>query len=107
MNVLVIAPPPDAETIGCGGTLRLHAEKGDRVAVVFLTSGELGLKHLDREKAWGIREAEARRPGSGLRISTLQFLRLPDWMAGDHIRQGGRLLRPVLEAEAPALIYLP
>ena len=59
MNVLVVAPHPDDETIGCGGTLCLHQQRGDRVVVVFLTSGELGLKHLPPQEAWTIREKEA------------------------------------------------
>ena len=61
MNVLVIAPHPDDESIGCGGTLCLHARRGDPITVAYLTSGELGLKHLARNKARLTREREAAR----------------------------------------------
>ena len=30
-NILVIAPHPDDETLGCGGTLLRHVAEGDRV----------------------------------------------------------------------------
>jgi LmbE family N-acetylglucosaminyl deacetylase len=73
MNILVIAPHPDDETIGCGGTLCLHAYNGDRVTAVFLTSGELGLKKLRREQAWKIREHEARRAAKILGLADLFF----------------------------------
>src|SRR5262252_5885989 len=49
-NILVIAPHPDDECIGCGGAICLHAAKGDRVVIVFITSGEKGLKNLDHKK---------------------------------------------------------
>jgi LmbE family N-acetylglucosaminyl deacetylase len=107
MNILVLAPHPDDEAIGCGGALSLHSAKGDRIAAVFLTSGELGLEHLAREKAWKVRESEARQAAHHLGISVLEFFRLPDWMAGQHIIRGARLLRPILAAEKPELIYLP
>jgi len=76
MNILVIAPHPDDETIGCGGALCLHAAKGDRVVVVFLTSGELGLKELAPAKAWQVRESEAQAAAKHLGITRLEFLRL-------------------------------
>ncbi len=107
MNILVIAPHPDDEAIGCGGTLCKHSMRSDHIAVVFLTSGELGLKKLSREKAWRIREAEARRSLKVLGSDTMDFLRLPDWCLGDNIAKGARLLRPILTREAPDVIYLP
>lgn len=107
MHVLVIAPHPDDEAIGCGGTLCNHAARGDRVTAVFLTSGELGLKRLSRERAWRIRETEARKAAKILGITRVDFLRLPDWGVSDRLQAGARRLRPILKREKPKLIYLP
>jgi N-acetylglucosamine malate deacetylase 1 len=107
MNVLVIAPHPDDESIGCGGTLYKHFKAGDRVSAVFLTSGELGLKHIPRQAAWKIRETEALRAGKILGIAESNFLRLPDWTVGDHVQEGADRLVPVLKRVEPELIYLP
>src|SRR6186713_493624 len=107
MNVLVIAPHPDDEVIGCGGALQLRVERGEHVSVAFLTSGELGLKHLSQEKAWKIREAEAKRAARILGLATLHFLRQPDWMLGDHATAAAKALAPVLEAMRPDVVYLP
>lgn len=107
MNVLVLAPHPDDEVIGCGGTICKHVARGDRVVAVFLTSGELGLKHLPREKAWQLRESEARKASRILKLATLEFLRLPDWTLNAHVREAARRLAPSLAREMPELIYLP
>jgi LmbE family N-acetylglucosaminyl deacetylase len=107
MNVLVIAPHPDDEVIGCGGVIRLRVERGERVAVAFLTSGELGLKHLPRAKAWKIREAEARRAAKILGFKKLYFLHQPDWMLRDHAAAVSQRLKSVLKAERPGVVYLP
>ncbi len=37
MNVLIIAPHPDDETLGCGGTILKHIANGDRVAWLIVT----------------------------------------------------------------------
>jgi LmbE family N-acetylglucosaminyl deacetylase len=107
MKVLVIAPHPDDEAIGCGGVVSLHSERGDAVDAVFLTSGELGLKKFPCEKAWKIREAEARDCCKVLGIQEPRFLRLPDWMMGDDIERAATQLKGVLEESRPEMIYLP
>src|SRR5438552_7167944 len=99
MNVLVVAPHPDDESIGCGGTICLHATRGDRVAAVFLTSGELGLKELAPEEAWRIRESEAQRAAEILGIAALTFLRCPDWYVGEKVNDTAAALWPVLLTE--------
>lgn len=107
MNVLVIAPHPDDESIGCGGTICLHTDRGDNVAVAFLTSGEFGLGDLPREKAWAIREREAQESARILGITSVTFLRRPDHFLADGIEEAAAELRPLLERQQPGLIYLP
>ncbi len=107
MNVLVIAPHPDDESIGCGGAISLHVQRRDRVSAVFLTSGELGLRRLAREAAWEIREAEARKAGKILGLAELFFLRCPDWFLGENKSQAAKLLAPILKQMVPKLVYLP
>lgn len=45
-NVICIAPHPDDETLGCGGTLLKHRENGDRIFWIIMTTinESLGLK---------------------------------------------------------------
>jgi LmbE family N-acetylglucosaminyl deacetylase len=107
MNVLVIAPHPDDEAIGCGGTICLHRERGDRVTAVFLTSGELGLKHLPCEEARRTREREAEEAADILGLKDLTFLRRRDWFVGEEVEETASALRPVLQREAAGLIYVP
>ena len=107
MNVIVIAPHPDDEAIGCGGAICLHVARGDRVHVVFLTSGELGLEHAARKDAWRIREGEAEGAAAILGVSGLTFLRGPDWTVGEAADSIVDALRPVLTREAPSVIYVP
>jgi LmbE family N-acetylglucosaminyl deacetylase len=107
MNVLVIAPHPDDEVLGCGGTIRLRIERGERVAAVFLTSGELGLKRLPLAEARKLRESEARRAARILGITQLFFLHQPDWTLAEQVKAAAAALRPILEREKPKAIFLP
>ncbi len=107
MNILVLAPHPDDECIGCGGALCRHADRGDRVVAVFLTSGELGLERVPREQAWAIRETEARQAAKVLGLAETFFLRCPDWMLGDNLRAANKALCPIVKQEKLSLIYAP
>jgi LmbE family N-acetylglucosaminyl deacetylase len=106
-SVVVVAPHPDDEAIGCGGTICLHRARGNPVHVVFLTSGELGLKELPREEAWRVREAEAEQAAGVLGVKGLTFLRGPDWYLNERIHEMATVLRPVLTRIAPRWLYVP
>ena len=77
-RVLVISPHPDDEAIGCGGTLRAHALAGDRVEVVFLTSGEAGGHGTPPDETARIRELEAKNAAHILGVRTIEFWQQPD-----------------------------
>lgn len=49
MKIVIFAPHPDDELIGCGGTILKNIEKGNSVEIVFITSGDLSESRV-REK---------------------------------------------------------
>ncbi len=54
-TVLALAPHPDDLEIGCGGTLAMHAKRGDDVYIYIATSGEVGgdpsIRQQEQEQA--------------------------------------------------------
>src|SRR5262249_31236048 len=97
-SVMVIAPHPDDEAIGCGGAICLHRQCGDQVHVVFLTSGERGIPGVSEEIARTIREAEARKAGKMLLLENMTFLRLPDLALSEQMERAGQQIRAVFES---------
>lgn len=53
-QILVLAPHPDDEVLGCGGTIARHIDRGDHVTILFFTDGVGG-----REKT-SVADATAR-----------------------------------------------
>lgn len=106
MQVLVISPHPDDESIGCGGTLRKHVEEGDSVKVIFLTSGEKGGHGRSESETARLREQEALTATQVLGISNIEFLRLPDGALQATHEAIGRL-RQVLMGGKIDVIYVP
>ncbi len=105
-NVLVFAPHPDDDVIGCGGSIAKHIAKGNTVGVVYMTSGDIGsLAHLPDEIA-AIREAEARQAAELLHISSVHFFKNLDGYLNctwDNLVRITTLLREF----RPDIIYIP
>lgn len=48
-KVLVLAPHPDDDIFGCGGTLAKHVDAGDEVRIIYLCDGRSGTKRATTE----------------------------------------------------------
>ncbi len=106
-SVLIVAPHPDDESIGCGGAICLHCERGEPVRVAFLTSGERGVDGVALDAARAIRESEAAEALAVLGIEQFDFLRLPDLGVRENLTTGAARLAELLATDPPGLIYLP
>ncbi|MEO8382903.1 MAG: PIG-L family deacetylase [Acidobacteriota bacterium] len=97
-RLLILAPHPDDEVIGCGGLVAQHLLDRRPVRVVVATDGA-------QAGAASTREQESRRAldrlGEGVE---LEFLRFPDRALGD---EAGARLREELLAFRPDLIAVP
>jgi LmbE family N-acetylglucosaminyl deacetylase len=105
-RVLVLSPHPDDESIGCGGTLRAHVNAGDRVEVIFLTSGEKGGHGRSAAVTLRLREREAKAAAAILGLAHLEFWRAPDGALKPTPALRARLRRKLREMR-PDRIYVP
>ncbi len=101
--VLVIAPHPDDEVIGCGGLLALHAREGRRVEIVVVSDGTAGMASPDA----AVRERESEEGTAILGLQPPRFLRLPDRALSTHQEQLRPSLRERLTELRPDLILVP
>ena len=106
-SIVAVAPHPDDEALGCGGTLALHAERGDSVTVVWMTAGERGIPDRDPVETAHIRRSEARAALAALGVGDGRFLDLPDGGVGAHQGPGTAALGRVLAECAPGVVFAP
>jgi N-acetylglucosamine malate deacetylase 1 len=81
--MLVIAPHPDDETLGCGALIARKRKAGHRVGILFLTDGSASHRSepgVAAEALVLIREAEARAAAAQLGVAgdSIRFLRSRD-----------------------------
>ncbi|MGH9094569.1 MAG: PIG-L deacetylase family protein [Acidimicrobiales bacterium] len=108
-RALVVAPHPDDETIGCGGTLAGLAARGTDVRVVIATSGEASVAApgAGASATAAARRAEATAACAVLGVPPPTFLGLPDGALEDHVGQLATLLATEVAGLDPQAIFVP
>ncbi|MGB0716779.1 MAG: PIG-L deacetylase family protein [Phycisphaerae bacterium] len=104
-RILVVAPHPDDEVLGVGGTMLRHISEGDEVHIVICTRGEehrFGAEQVQRV------QNEARKAHQQLGATSSNVLDLPaarlDTVPGADINQA---LSAVVNDVAPDWVYAP
>lgn len=111
---LCIAPHPDDEALGCGGTLALLAQSEVRTGIAWVSDG--GLSHPNspsypRSKLAALRETEALQAAAELGVARTFFQRLPDgalpFPADAGFEEAVESARDILTEFAPHTLLLP
>jgi len=77
MNVLVLAPHPDDEILGCGGTIARHVDSGDVVTVAIMTDASKGAPELYSRESVDALRIEVRVALKTLGVHTVRFFDFP------------------------------
>ena len=103
--MLVVAPHPDDEAIGCAGTMLRHIHRGDRVCVAIATDGRQSRAAPSAGEMARLRHVEAMRAQRHLGVAHCEWLGLPEgaW----HIAELRTRLAGLLEELAPDVVYAP
>jgi len=103
-RLLVLAPHPDDEVIGCGGLVAQHLRERRAVRVVVATDGAEAAPAEDRDTYRARREDESRRAFEKLGGDDIHFLRFPDRALDDRVAAS---LREHLVEFKPDLVCVP
>ena len=105
MIVLVIAPHPDDEVLGCGGTIAKHAENGDSVYVAIVTKGTTPMFDIDIIEQG---RDECRRADSYLGVKETVFMDFPAAMLEEVPRhEFNDAFIKLVQKIKPEVVYLP
>jgi LmbE family N-acetylglucosaminyl deacetylase/glycosyltransferase involved in cell wall biosynthesis len=99
-RLLVLAPHPDDEVIGCGGVVAQHLREQRAVRIVIATDGAEGGDAAARED-------ESRRGIAALGSAEVVFLGLRDRSLASNAEEASALLRQQLADFRPDLVLVP
>jgi LmbE family N-acetylglucosaminyl deacetylase/glycosyltransferase involved in cell wall biosynthesis len=105
-RLLILAPHPDDEVIGCGGLIALHAHDKRQIRVLIASDGTAARDHAGTDYA-ALRELESVSGLKDLGGPTPKFLRLPDRQLADHQDELKRILKEEIRGFLPDLIAVP
>lgn len=104
-KILVIAPHPDDETLGVGGTIAKYAEQG-YVVIVLTVSGHLPPLYPDG--AFQETLEEANQAYKILGVTESIFLKLPATFLGQEpVSEFNKKINDVVEQFTPEIVFIP
>lgn len=109
MAILLLAPHPDDEALGAGGTLAKYAAAGERVIVVIFSSGQ-GSHPLHKEHViTRTRKEEALAAHKILNVQETVFLMLEDTNLKEEVADEkiSKMLLDLIKNEKPSKIFMP
>ncbi len=107
-SVLVLAPHPDDEVLGCGGLLAQLAGAGAAVRVLFLTDGSGAGEAVDDRAAYAeLRRREAAAVADLLGFAGVEHSAVADGTLGEHLDEAVVALRRALLSQRPDLLLVP
>ena len=106
-RVLVLAAHPDDEVLGMGGTIALHAGRGDTVRIVCVTDGS-STQYPGDAATRAQKEEEARRAAGELGVTDYVHLDLPDMRLDTlpHV-EVNRVVEEQVRDFSPEVVYTP
>ena len=106
-SILVLAPHPDDEIIGMGGTLSMHIENQSEVTVLYLTDGRHDCPWLEIPEAEmiNIRRMEAEEIGKKYCINQIFWEKEDTCLINDSETVSAMI--EILHRIRPKIIYLP
>jgi len=105
-KIMVFAPHPDDDILGCGGSIAKHADQGKEVHTVFMTSGESGSLTYSGDELAAVRENEARNASRFLGVKNTVFLRNPDGYL-EFSRDNTSGIVTLIRSIQPDIVYIP
>lgn len=114
-NVVIFAPHPDDEVLGCGGTIAKKIAEGNTVFMIFMTDGRYGLKEVGIDKnpdpfeLKTIRKEEALRAAKtlGLKEENIFFLDIEDKSLARYKTHAMEKTIKILKDTYPTEVFFP
>lgn len=107
-SFLILAPHPDDESIGCGGSIVKHVRGGNKVKVIFLTAGNMGDPlRIFAGNYINLRRASALKALSVLGVADYSFWEFGDRQLSEGIETLYRKIREEVEQSNPDIVYVP
>lgn len=104
-RILVLAPHPDDETLGCGGTIALYADMGKEVWAAIISKGEA--VNVKVENIVDLRREETYRAAEILQIRQVVFLDFPDTALNIHYNEVKQSIRDLIQTFQPDIVFAP